>query len=57
MEKLENLKTLIDTLNGDVAKFFDKGNKSAATRARQTLQEIKKVAQELRLEISSKKNS
>jgi hypothetical protein len=57
MEKFENLKALVESLNEDVDKFYVKGNKAAGTRVRQGLQNIKKVAQEMRLEISEKKNS
>jgi|TARA_Y100000389_G_scaffold39193_1_gene33603 hypothetical protein len=57
MEKFENLKSLVEGLNEDMEKFYDKSNKAAGTRVRQGLQEIKKVAQEIRLEISEKKKS
>ena len=57
MEKFENLKALVESLNDDMDKFYEKGNKAAGTRVRQGLQNIKKVAQEIRLEISGKKNS
>lgn len=57
MEKFENLKALVEGLNEDVEKFYGKSNKAAGTRVRQGLQEIKKVAQELRLEISEKKKA
>ena len=39
----------------DIKKFTEKGNKAAGTRSRKTLQEIKKVAQQLRLEIQDVK--
>lgn len=35
---------------------YEKGNKSAGTRARKNLQEIKKVAQEIRVEIVNSRN-
>jgi ABC-type Zn uptake system ZnuABC Zn-binding protein ZnuA len=57
MEKFENLKALIANIEEDVKKFDEKGNKSAGTRVRQVLQEIKSVAQELRKEISERKNA
>jgi hypothetical protein len=56
MEKFENLKALIASIEEDVKKFNEKGNKSAGTRVRQVLQQIKSVSQELRKEISEKKN-
>ena len=39
----------------DVEKF-NQGNKSAGTRVRQTMQEIKSIAQDVRLEVQSIKN-
>lgn len=57
MEKFENLKALVEGLNEDIEKFSSKGNKAAGTRVRQGLQEIKKVAQEIRLDISAMKKA
>lgn len=54
MEKVGKLKELFALLEEDVVKFFEKENKSAGVRARKSLQKIKKLAQELRLEISAK---
>jgi hypothetical protein len=56
MEKFENLKALVASIEEDVKKFNEKSNKSAGTRVRQVLQQIKSVSQELRKEISEKKN-
>ncbi len=36
---------------------FERGNKAAGTRARKSLQEIKKMAQELRTQIQETKNT
>jgi len=57
MEKLENLKNLIKSLTEDMDKFHKKGNNAAATRVRQGLQQVKKVAQEIRLDISEIKKA
>jgi len=54
--KLDTIKTLVENLETEYGKF-DAGNKSAAARARKALQEIKGVAQELRVEIQEKKNA
>lgn len=51
MEKLEEIKTLVETLSVDVSKFYDKKNKSAGTRARKTAQDIKNLLQDLRIAI------
>lgn len=57
MNRIEQLKSLIDELEADMVKFYEKGNKTAGTRARKQLQELKKVSQEVRLEIQDMKNS
>jgi hypothetical protein len=55
MEKFEQIKTLIEQTQGDIDKFFSKGNSSAGTRVRQAMQELKKLAQEVRLEVQEAK--
>lgn len=55
MEKLQNLKEVMDAVSKDSTKFFEKGNKAAGTRARKNLQELKKLAQELRVAIQDTK--
>lgn len=57
MSRNEQLKALVADLEGDMVKFYDKGNKTAGTRARKKLQDIKKLSQEIRLEIQDFKNS
>jgi len=54
MENFEKLKALLENVTPDVEKVSN-GNKAAAIRVRKTLQEVKKLAQELRLEISALK--
>ena len=50
METYEQLKKLVADADEDIRKA-EGGNKAAGTRARQTMQEIKKVAQEVRQKI------
>lgn len=50
MESFEQLKRLIADAEDDIAKA-EGGNKAAGTRARQTMQEIKKAAQDVRQKI------
>lgn len=57
MSRYDDMKELLDELEPDINKFYNKGNKAAGTRARKTLQEMKKKAQEIRLEIQDWKNS
>ena len=56
MEKFEQIKALIESTQADVEKFSEKGNSSAGTRVRQAMQELKKLAQDLRIEIQDAKN-
>jgi hypothetical protein len=57
MEKFEQIKALLEGVQGDVEKFYSKGNSSAGTRVRQAMQDLKKLAQDLRVEVQDKKNA
>jgi hypothetical protein len=58
MEVYEQLRKLVDSLEEDVNKFYNKGNKTAGVRVRKGCQEIKKISQGLRIDISNtNKNS
>jgi hypothetical protein len=50
-QTFEAIKSLVDVL-----KFSAKGNMSAGTRVRQSMQELKKLAQQLRIEIQEEKS-
>ncbi len=56
MSRVDDLKGLVDSVSAEMEKFYDKGNKAAGTRARKGLQDLKKLAQDIRLEIQAKKN-
>lgn len=56
MEAFERLKKLIVEAEDDIAKA-DGGNKAAGTRARQTMQQIKEAAQEVRQKILEKRDA
>ncbi len=51
---MEELLNEVELLKAEYEKF-SRGNKSAGTRARKCLQNIKKMAQNLRVEIQNKK--
>lgn len=55
MDKYNELKTLVDELKPDFEKFYSKKNQAAGVRVRQGMQKIKTLAQEIRVEIQSKK--
>lgn len=57
MKRFEQLKELVDSLEGDFSKFYDKGNSAAGTRVRKGMQEMKNLAQEIRIEVQNQKNS
>ena len=56
MDKFNELKALVASLEEDATKFYEKENKAAGVRLRKGLQEIKSMAQALRLDVSYKKN-
>ncbi|MGM0587772.1 MAG: histone H1 [Bacteroidota bacterium] len=56
MSRHDEMKELVDQLEPDINKFYNKGNKAAGTRARKTLQAMKKLAQDIRLDIQDRKN-
>lgn len=51
MQSFEKIKELISSVEADVIKFSQKGNQSAGTRVRVAMQDLKKLAQEVRLEV------
>tara|TARA_B100000575_G_scaffold294670_2_gene312979 strand:- start:5919 stop:6095 length:177 start_codon:yes stop_codon:yes gene_type:complete len=57
MSRVSDLHTLVDSVSSEMEKFYEKGNKAAGTRARKGLQDLKKLAQDIRLEIQAKKNA
>ena len=57
MKLYEDIKTLVSSIEEDIEKFSTKGNKSAGTRIRKSMQDLKKLAQDLRVEVQNQKNS
>jgi hypothetical protein len=57
MENYTKIKELIESMGKDVDAFYVKGNKSAGTRVRSACQDLKKLAQELRIDVQSVKNT
>ncbi len=57
MKKFEELKNLILGLEEDVDKFYDKNNQAAGTRIRKGMQDLKGLAQEIRIEVQEIKNN
>lgn len=57
MELYEQLKNLVAELEEDFTKFYEKGNKAAGTRVRKGCQDVKNLCQEIRVDVSNKKNA
>lgn len=56
METFQKLKELVLSAENDANAFFEKGNKAAGTRLRNALQQTKALAQDIRNEVTAKKN-
>ena len=54
--KFNELKNLLEEVESYYTKFNEKGVKAAGVRIRKSMQEIKKIAQEIRVEVSQKKS-
>ncbi|TVQ67847.1 MAG: histone H1 [Balneolaceae bacterium] len=57
MSRIDEVKALMSSLEEDLVKFYEKENKAAGTRARKQLQDLKKLAQDIRVEIQNMKNN
>ena len=51
MGRFTELRDLLNSYEKDFIKFYEKGNKSAGTRVRKEMNELKRKAQEVRKEI------
>jgi hypothetical protein len=56
MQKFQDLKNLIASLEVDADKFYNKANSAAGTRLRKGMQELKNLAQVIRSEVQDLKN-
>lgn len=57
MERFGQVRGLVESLEADFDKFYDKGNQAAGTRVRKGMQELKNLAQDIRVEVQTIKNS
>ena len=57
MEKFTKLKELLASVEADAEKFYSAGNSAAGTRVRKAMQDLKVIAQDIRAEVTEKKNS
>ena len=56
MNRYQQLKDLIASLEADFVKFYDKENSAAGTRVRKGMQDLKNIAQAIRAEVQEIKN-
>ena len=56
MKKFTEAKNLIESLEADADKFYNKANSAAGTRVRKGMQDLKNLAQAIRLEVQDTKN-
>jgi hypothetical protein len=54
--RFDEIKSLVDSLDDDFDKFYNKENQAAGTRVRKGMQDLKNLAQEIRLEVQNIKN-
>lgn len=57
MNKFTKMKDLFASVEVDASKFYNSGNSAAGTRVRKGMQDLKNLAQEIRNEVTEKKNS
>lgn len=57
MEKFAKIKELLASVEADAEKFYNAGNAAAGTRVRKGMQDLKNLAQEIRGEVTEKKNT
>lgn len=51
MSRFNELVELVQSFEKDFIKFYDKGNKSAGTRVRKAMNDLKRKAQDVRKEV------
>jgi hypothetical protein len=54
MQNLNQIEEILNSIKEDATKFFEKGNTAAGTRVRKAMQDIKALAQAVRVDVSEK---
>jgi len=57
MNRYDNFLSLVQNMKDDFDRFFNKNNKTAGSRLRKGLLDLRKICQDLRMEIQSIKNT
>jgi hypothetical protein len=56
MGRFSEVQNLVNSLESDFEKFYEKENNAAGTRVRKGMQALKTLAQDVRVEVQNKKN-
>ena len=56
MKDFKKIKDIVTEVEDDVSKFYDKKNQAAGTRLRKAMQEVKTLAQKVRVHVQETKN-
>ncbi len=57
MRQFDVIQKHIENLREDFAKFYERDNKAAGTRIRKGMQELKEMAQEVRVDVQNRKDA
>ncbi|NTW49604.1 MAG: histone H1 [Chlorobiales bacterium] len=57
MNRYQELKSMVQAMEEDFQKFYEKGNKSAGTRVRKHMSDLKNLAQKIRVEVQEMKTT
>ena len=57
MNRFNELKSLLDSVEKDFNAFYEKNNKAAGTRVRKAMMDFKTLAQDIRKEVIEVKNA
>jgi len=55
--RFADLKSAVEGMERDFSAFYEKGNKAAGTRIRKGMQDLKKMAQDIRTDVQEMKKS
>ncbi|MCP4326878.1 MAG: histone H1 [Alphaproteobacteria bacterium] len=56
MSRFDEIRDLVMSLEADFDAFYEKGNKAAGRRVRKGMQQIKKMAQDIRVDVQARVN-
>ena len=54
-EKFAQIRAILALAEDDMSKFLEKGNKTAGTRLRKNLQQVRELSQDIRKEVLEKR--